>query len=93
MFHDVPPDVLTTVTPKGEQSQRPFQDPCSFTAWPAATTVISAEDDRFFPVEFQQRLARDRLGVEPVLVPGGQLVTLARPRELTTAILTASGMK
>jgi predicted alpha/beta hydrolase family esterase len=91
MFHDVAPEVLATVTPKGEQSRRPFQDPCTFTAWPDATTVISAEDDRFFPVEFQQQLARRRLGVEPVVVPGGHLVALGHPDELTSAILAATG--
>jgi predicted alpha/beta hydrolase family esterase len=90
MFHDVPPDVLATATQKGEQSQRPFGDPCTFTAWPAATTVISAEDDRFFPLELQQRLARERLGVEPVVVPGGHLVALGHPGELSAAILTAT---
>lgn len=91
MFHDVPPEVLATATPKGEQSQRPFRDPCTFTAWPAATTVISARDDRFFPLEFQQQLAHERLGVEPMVVPGGHLVALGHPEELTTAILTATG--
>lgn len=91
LLHDVPPDVLATATPKGEQSQRPFRDPCSFTAWPASTTVISGRDDRFFPLEFQQQLARERLGVEPVVVPGGHLVALAHPHELTSAILTATG--
>ena len=91
LFHDVPRDVLATASRKGEQSQRPFRDPCTFTAWPAATTVISGKDDRFFPLEFQQRLARERLGVETVVVPGGHLVALARPDELSAAILRATG--
>ena len=91
MFHDVPPAVLATVTPKGEQSQRPFRDACTFSAWPASTTVVSAQDDRFFPLEFQQQLARKRLGVEPAVVPGSHLVALSRPDELTGAILTATG--
>ena len=90
LLHDVPPDVLATVTPKGEQSQRPFQDPCTFSSWPDAVTVVVARDDRLFPVEFQQQLARDRLGVDPVIVPGGHLVALSQPDELTTAILTAT---
>lgn len=90
MFHDVPPEVLATVTPKGEQSQRPFRDPCTFTAWPPATTVVSARDDRFFPFEFQQQLARERIGVDPVGVPGGHLVALSSPHELTTAILNVT---
>lgn len=90
LFHDVPAEVLATASAKGEQSQRPFRDPCTFTAWPAATTVISARDDRFFPLEFQQQLARERLGVEPVVVPGGHLIALGHPDELTTAIVTAT---
>ena len=89
MLHDVPPEVLATATPKGEQSQRPFKDDCTFTAWPAETAVISGRDDRFFPLEFQQRLARARLGVEPAVLPGGHLVALGHPTELTIAILNA----
>lgn len=90
LFHDVPHEVLATATPKGEQSQRPFRDPCTFTTWHAATTVISAVDDRFFPLELQQHLARERIGVEPVVVPGGHLVALSRSEELTAAILSAT---
>lgn len=90
MFHDVPPEVLATVTPKGEQSQRPFRDPCTFSGWPEATTVISGREDRFFPVELQQRLARERLGVEPVVVDGGHLVALGHPEEVAAAILSAT---
>jgi pimeloyl-ACP methyl ester carboxylesterase len=91
MFHDVSPDILATAPPKGEQSQRPMRDPCPFASWPDAVTVISGRDDRFFPIEFQQQLARTRLGVEPVVVPGGHLVALSRPDELTAAILAATG--
>jgi pimeloyl-ACP methyl ester carboxylesterase len=91
MFHDVSPEVLATVTPKGEQSQRPMRDPCSFASWPAGVTVIAGRDDRFFPVELQQELARTRLAVEPVVVPGGHLVALSRPDELAAAILAATG--
>lgn len=90
MFHDVPPDVLATVTPKGEQSQRPFADPCEFTTWPSEVTVFAGRDDRFFPVEFQQELARTRLGVDPVVIPGGHLVALSRPAELAAAIVAAT---
>lgn len=90
MFHDVPPHVLATATPKGEQSQRPFRDTCRFTTWPAAVSVIAAREDRFFPVEFQWELARARLGVEPLVVPGGHLAALSQPDALTAAILNAS---
>jgi hypothetical protein len=34
----------------------------------------------------QQRVARERLGVEPDLVPGGHLAALSRPAELAAAL-------
>jgi pimeloyl-ACP methyl ester carboxylesterase len=90
LFHDVSPEVLATVTPKGEQSQRPFRDACEFAGWPILPTVISGRDDRFFPLEFQVELAHTRLGVDPVVVPGGHLVALSKPDALAAAILAAT---
>jgi pimeloyl-ACP methyl ester carboxylesterase len=48
--------------------------------------VITGRDDRFFPLEFQQRVARERLGLEPDIVPGGHLVALSHPIELVDRI-------
>ena len=61
--------------------------PWGLDAWPdVPTTVLAAQDDRFFPFAFQQRVARERLGVEAVPVPGGHLAALSRPAEITDAI-------
>jgi pimeloyl-ACP methyl ester carboxylesterase len=83
-FHDVPPDVtaiaMATATP---QSGTPFAQPWPLEAWPAIPTrVLQARDDRFFPPVFQQRVARERLGIVPDEMPGGHLVALSRPAEL-----------
>jgi pimeloyl-ACP methyl ester carboxylesterase len=51
------------------------------------THVIAATDDRFFPVEFQRRLAEDRLGVKADEIPGGHLVALSQPVELSKVLL------
>src|SRR5438552_2932534 len=73
--HDVP------------QSPGPFGDICAFDGWPDLPLhVIAGRDDRFFPVELQQRIARERLGVEPDVVPGGHLAALSRPAELAAAL-------
>jgi pimeloyl-ACP methyl ester carboxylesterase len=87
-FHDVPADLTEFGLGGGkQQSDRPFGDPCAFTAWPDVPThVISGRDDRFFPLEFQQRIARERLGIEPDVVPGGHLVALSHPVELANQI-------
>jgi len=45
--------------------------------------VLAGRDDRFFPLEFQRRVARDRLGIAAEAVPGGHLAALAHPAELT----------
>jgi alpha-beta hydrolase superfamily lysophospholipase len=89
-------DVDTAVAAAGEQHQRVeaavvFESVCDIAAWPGVPTrVISAADDRFFPLPFQQRIARERLGVEPRVVPGGHLVALSQPRALADALLADS---
>jgi len=41
------------------------------------TQVLAGRDDRLFPVDFQRRVARERLGIEADEIGGGHLVTLA----------------
>ncbi|WP_344139742.1 hypothetical protein [Pedococcus bigeumensis] len=55
-----------------------------FTAWPAhGARVLVGADDRFFPVGLQRRVARDRLGVEVDVLPGGHL----QPRAVADYLL------
>jgi hypothetical protein len=89
-FHDAPPEVIQEMLarPVPEQADRPFGDPWPLDAWPdLPTTVLSSTGDRLFPVEFQDRVARERLGRTPTHLPGGHLVALTRPGELTQLIL------
>jgi pimeloyl-ACP methyl ester carboxylesterase len=53
--------------------------------------VISGRDDRFFPLEFQRRLAKDRLGLDVDVVPGGHLAALSYPAELTAQLTDYPG--
>ena len=84
-LHDVPAEVVAT----GEGHNFPeadvaFGQPCAIERWPdVATRVLAGRDDRFFPLEFQRRIAGERLGTEVDSVPGGHLVALSRPAELT----------
>jgi pimeloyl-ACP methyl ester carboxylesterase len=48
--------------------------------------VIAGRDDRFFPLEFQRRVARDRLGLDVDVVPGGHLAAMSHPAELAAQI-------
>ena len=88
-LHDVPPEVVAT----GAPHQRPeagavFGSVCDFGAWPSVPIrVVAGADDRFFPVEFQRALARDRLGVPADVLPGGHLIALAQPARLADYLL------
>jgi hypothetical protein len=88
-LHDVPPAVAA----EGEPYQRPeaeavFQSVCDFKAWPATPIrVLSGADDRFFPADFQRRVAQERLGIEPDVLPGGHLIALAQPRLVADYLL------
>jgi hypothetical protein len=89
-FHDVPRSVAdeAMATPQ-EQADTPFAHVGLDGAWPAVRTrVLSGRDDRFFPVDFQRRVAEQRLGITPDVIRGGHLIALARPAELA-ARLTA----
>jgi pimeloyl-ACP methyl ester carboxylesterase len=67
-LHDVPPEVIE----QSEEHERVeaavvFGQPCEFEAWPEVPIhVIAGRDDRFFPIDFQRRVARERLNVHVV---------------------------
>jgi pimeloyl-ACP methyl ester carboxylesterase len=81
-FHDVPDDVVAAALarPPREPSNRLFADPWPLTAWPEVPTrVLIGAHDRFFPVDLQRRVSRDRLGITPDEIATGHLPALADP--------------
>ncbi len=85
-LHDVPPENLIDEEQRDE-TETIFEAPWGLSAWPdVPTRVLAGFDDRFFPFVFQQRVARDRLGIEVEGVPGGHLPALSRPAELAEAL-------
>ena len=92
-FHDVPDDVKA-VAGKEEppQSGTPLVEPWPLEAWPdVPTRFVQGRDDRLFPLGFQRRVARERLGIELDEVPGGHLVALSRPVELVDTLMALAG--
>ena len=84
-FHDVPKDIVDEAFSRGEpqQSMTPMSQPFPLAAWPdVPTRVIAGRDDRLFPLEFQRRVARERLGIEADEIPGGHMLALSHPHEL-----------
>jgi len=87
-MHDVPDDLVAQMHARAaSQLDESFDDVCAFDAWPAvASHAVAGREDRFFPLELQERVARERLGVEPTVVPGGHLAALSRPKPLADTI-------
>ena len=52
-----------------------------------ARVRLSGRDDRFFPYEFQRRVAKERLGLEAEQLPGGHLLALSHPKPLVARLL------
>jgi Alpha/beta hydrolase family len=91
-LHDVPEDVAhASARFTGAPGPGMFSEPFPLDAWPAVPTrVLAPRDDRLFPLSFQRRIARERLGLDVEEMPGGHLPMLARPRELAVRLLRSS---
>lgn len=88
-FHDVPEAIRAAALaePEPEQSDTPFSKPWPLTRWPdVPTRVVQGADDRLFPLDFQRRLVRERLGLDVDVIPGGHLVSLSQPAALAEKI-------
>jgi pimeloyl-ACP methyl ester carboxylesterase len=78
-LHDVDPAVAA----EGEPYQRPeadivFESVCNFDRWPdVPIRALAGAEDRLFPAEFQRRVARQRLGIDADVLPGGHLMALS----------------
>ena len=91
-LHDVDAEIAAEGQPyQRSEADIAFESACDFTAWPAiGIRVLAGEDDRFFPVGLQRRVARERLGVEVDVIPGGHLLPLVQPRLVADYLLQAT---
>lgn len=90
-LHDVPAGIREESAQfAGAPSPGMFVEPFPLSAWPdAPTTVLAPREDRLFPLEFQRRVTRERLGLEVEELPGGHLPMLSRPRVLAERLVGA----
>jgi pimeloyl-ACP methyl ester carboxylesterase len=80
---------VETVFAQGElgQSGTPFVKPWPLSAWPSVPTrFLAGRYDRMFPLEFQRRVVRDRLGFEPDVIDSGHLPAFGRPDDLVARL-------
>lgn len=88
-LHDVPAEIASEGEPyQRAEAEAVFASVCDFPTWPdVPIQVLCGASDRFFPVRFQRTVARERLGVEAQILPGGHLIALAQPKLLAEALL------
>jgi pimeloyl-ACP methyl ester carboxylesterase len=66
------------------QASAPYRRPCPLDAMPAVpSTYVLARQDRIVSPDWGRRAAPERLGVEPLELPGDHSPYLARPEALT----------
>ena len=71
-----------------DEAEIAFDEPCPYSSTHGVPiTVLAGREDRFFPFEFQQRVARERLGVDAQPVPGGHLAALSEPDAVAQALI------
>jgi pimeloyl-ACP methyl ester carboxylesterase len=86
-------DVSAEIAAAGAPYQRPeakisFEEPCRFERWPDVPIhVLAGREDRLFPFEFQERVAKERLGKSVTPIPGGHLAALSQPEALVAELL------
>jgi hypothetical protein len=88
-LHDVNPDVArANERHNGAPGAGMFSEPWPLEAWPdVPTRVLAPRADRLFPLSFQRRIARERLGIDVDVMPGGHLPMLSRPHQLAEHLI------
>ena len=72
----------------------PLDEPWPLAAWPATPTrVLAGRHDRMFPLDFQRRIARERLGLDVDEIDGGLMVAMSNPGELADRLADAAGSR
>jgi pimeloyl-ACP methyl ester carboxylesterase len=84
-YHDLPDELRASAQARTwqDQSMTPRDEPWPLAAWPdTPTRVLAGRHDRMFPLDFQRRIARERLGLEVDEIDGGHMVAMSNPTEL-----------
>ena len=84
-YHDLTAEIRAEAMTRRsqDQSMTPLDEPWPLQAWPdVPTRVLAGRHDRMFPLEFQRRIARQRLGLEVDEIDGGHMVAMSNPAEL-----------
>jgi pimeloyl-ACP methyl ester carboxylesterase len=87
-WHDAPPDVAAWATARlRPQAYLAMTETTPLTAWPSVEVAyVACRDDRATNPAWQLQAARERLGVEPVVIDGGHSPMVTRPAEFAEVL-------
>ena len=89
VFHDCPTDRIAWAlsTRVLFYAKTAMEEQCPLANWPdVAASYIACRDDRTIAPAWQVRAARERLHVEPIVLPGGHCPNVSRPEALATLL-------
>lgn len=88
LYPDCPRDLAEWAAARlRPQGRLPNTEPCPLTRWPEVESAyVLGRQDAVIDPAWARRTARERLGVEPVELPGGHSLPLSRPAELADAL-------
>jgi pimeloyl-ACP methyl ester carboxylesterase len=83
IYHDCPPGTADAAIARLRFQRSMWTEVADFDEWPKVQTMsIVCADDRLVNPIWSTRVARERLGVEPLVLPGGHSPFVARPAAL-----------
>jgi pimeloyl-ACP methyl ester carboxylesterase len=88
-YHDMPSEVRAEAQARTwqNQSMTPLHQPWPLASWPdVPTRLIIGRHDRMFPLDFQRRVARERLAIEVDEIDGGHMLAMSHPTELANLL-------
>lgn len=92
LFHDCAPDIIewALTTRRLMNAQEAMREVCPLDSWPRVTSsyVVCVEDRTISPL-WSRQIARERLGIEPIELPGGHCPYVSRPSELADVLIRA----
>ena len=89
LLHDCPPDRIHWALSVRQlfYAKAAMEEKCPLSSWPSVpASYIASADDRTISPEWQIRAARERLNVEPVILPGGHCPNISRPEALAEVL-------
>jgi pimeloyl-ACP methyl ester carboxylesterase len=87
LFHDCPPAAADAAIARLRFQRSMWTQVANFDEWPTEIVSITCTGDRVVNPTWAERVARERLGVEPVRLQGGHSPFLARPAELAGILM------